>query len=255
MSSHPISPALKAYLKRLKLSPMLETLPERITLARQQKTPPESFLELVLADEVARRDRLEAKNRASKGGLDPSMVLEAWDDTAKVTYDHSLWAELISLRFLGAHSDLLLLGAVGVGKTFLGTALGHIACRRGFRVRFVQADKMLKMLKASRLDQTYEATLRQLITVDLLILDDFALDAMDATETRDIGELFRERHRKASLIVTSNRDPQEWLAMMAEPLRAQSAIDRLKNNAYELVIEGESYRDRQKPKWPPAETK
>jgi DNA replication protein DnaC len=253
MSSPPISSALRAYLKRLKLSPMLETLPERLTLARQQKTPHESFLELVLADEVMRRDRLEARNRAAKGGLDPSMVLEAWDDTAKVTYDHSLWAELTTLRFLEAHRDVLLLGAVGVGKTFLGTALGHIACRRGCRVRFVQADKMLKLLKASRLDQTYEATLRQLITVDLLILDDFGLDSMDSTETRDVGELLRERHRKASLIVTSNRDPDEWLAMMAEPLRAQSAIDRLKNNAYELVIEGESYRNRQKPKWPPGE--
>ncbi|MCA9709889.1 MAG: ATP-binding protein [Myxococcales bacterium] len=254
MTSASISPTLKAHLKRLKLSPMLQTLPERLTLARQQKTPHESFLELVLADEVMRRDRLEAKNRAAKGGLDPSMVVEAWDGTAQVTYDKSLWAELTTLRFLEAHHDVLLLGPVGVGKTFLGTALGHIACRRGCRVRFVQTDKMLKLLKASRLDQTYEATLRQLITVDLLILDDFALDPMDAIETRDLGELLREKHRRTSLIVTSNRDPGEWLAMMAEPLRAQSAIDRLKNNAYELIIEGESYRDRQKPKWPPGQT-
>jgi DNA replication protein DnaC len=56
-----------------------------------------------------------------------------------------------------------------------------------------------------------------------------------------------ERHRRAATVVTSNREPVEWLGLMADPLLAQSAIDRLQSAAYELVIEGESYRRRQKP--------
>jgi DNA replication protein DnaC len=79
------------------------------------------------------------------------------------------------------------------------------------------------------------------------LLDDFGLDAMDAQESRDAYELFLERHRTGSLVVTSTRGPDEWLATFADPVRAQSAIDRFANNAYDLVIEGESYRVRLKP--------
>ena len=70
---------------------------------------------------------------------------------------------------------------------------------------------------------------------------------MDVVESRDAYDIFTERHRAGSMIVTSNRGPDEWLATFADPLRAQSAIDRFTGNAYDLVVEGESYRPRQKP--------
>jgi len=234
-------------LKRLRLGPMRDTLPERIELARQQKMPYQDFLELVFSDEVERRDRLGAQGRARRGNLDAQMILENWDETAKVTFDRQLWAELCTLRFLESHHHVLLLGPVGVGKTFLATALGQIACRRGHPVHMMRADKMLKELKAARLDRTYDAEMRRLIRADLLIVDDLGLDQLDGDGSRDIYEIIVERHRAGSMIVTSNREPQEWLATMTDPLRAQSAIDRLQNAAYELVIEGESYRKRQKP--------
>ena len=89
--------------------------------------------------------------------------------------------------------------------------------------------------------------MRALARIEVLILDDLALQAMDATETSDSYELIVERHQKTSTIVTSNRDPSEWIAVMSDPLLAQSAIDRLVSTSYELVIEGESYRRRQRP--------
>jgi DNA replication protein DnaC len=115
-------------------------------------------------------------------------------------------------------------------------------------VLFSRTDVLLKGLKASRLDGTYEAEMRRLIRVDLLILDDFLLRPLDATETADVYEVVVERHRRASTVVTYNRDPSEWLAAMADPLLAQSAVDRLQSAAHELVVEGESYRRRQKPR-------
>lgn len=243
-----ISIDLKAVLRRLKLSRMLDTLPERLTLARQQKMPHQDFLLLTLGDEATRRDSQAAAMRASKAALDPEMQLELWDPTAKVTYDEVLFNELVSLRFIETGAHVAIVGPVGVGKTFLAHALGHVACRRPYSVVAVRADRMLKTLKHARLDNSYEAELRRLIAVNLLIVDDFGLDAMDADESRDAYEIFTERHRSGSMIVTSNRGPDEWLGTFADPMRAQSAIDRFHGNSYDLVIEGESYRSRQKPK-------
>jgi len=242
-----ISPDLKTVLRRLKLSKMLDTLPERLTLARQQKMPHQDFLLMVLSDEATRRDSLGATLRAQRAHLDPDMQLEAWDDTANVTFDRMLLNELASLRFIAAHQHVALIGPVGVGKTFLAHALGHIACRRGMSTMSVRCDRMLKSLKHARLDNSYEAELRKLLAVDLLIIDDFALDTMDATESRDAFEILTERHRSGSIVLTSNRGPDEWHALFADPLRAQAAIDRFTNSAYDLIIEGESYRSRQKP--------
>jgi len=250
----PLSPELKRIMRQLKLGRMLDTLPERLVLARQQHLSHVAFLELVLTDEAHRRDSSSAARRAHQAGLDPAMRLDTWDESAAVRYDRTCWSELTSLRFLDGPHGALLLGAVGVGKTHLATALGHIAVRRRIPTLMLRADAMFKRLKASRLDNSTEAEMRRLAGIQLLIVDDFALKPMDAIETADFYELIVARHHKASTVLTSNRGPDEFLAMMSDPLLAQSAIDRLTSTTHELIIEGESYRRRQKPSVDTAKT-
>ena len=247
MNPDVITPELKTVLRRLKLSRMLDTLSERFVLARQQKMPHQDFLLLALSDEATRRDSQAASLRADRARLEKDSQLERWDETSKVEFDRTLLNELASLRFIESHNHVAIVGSVGVGKTFLAHALGHIACRRGHSALAIGADAMLKSLKHARLTQTHEKELRALLTVDLLIVDDFGLDVMDAQESRDAHAIMIERHRAGSMIVTSNRGPDEWLATFADPVRAQGAIDRFTSNAYDLIIEGESYRDRLKP--------
>jgi len=129
----------------------------------------------------------------------------------------------------------------------LQPALGHIACRRAHCVLALRADKILRALKHARLDNSYEVELRKLLACDLLIVDDFALDTMDAIESRDVYEIIIERHRARSMIFTSNRGSDEWLATFSDALLAQSAVDRFTGNAYDLLIDGESYRQRLEP--------
>ena len=249
VSSSPVLNAeLVSALKRLKLGRIAETLPERLVLADKQDMSFDDLLLLVLTDEIARRDNTAADVRVSQARLDPAIRLEVWDKSAKVTFDKRLLGELTSLRFLEAHRHVVVMGPVGVGKTFVSQALGHIACRHGYHVHFTRADEMLRTLRQSRLDNSRDAEMMKLISVDLLILDDFALEPMSKEESRDVYQLFLERTGRGSMVVSSNRDTAEWLAMFDDVLLAQSAVDRFKNAAYDFVIEGESYRPRLKPK-------
>lgn len=242
-----LNPELVDALKRLRLGRIAESLPERLVLAEKQEIAFDELLLMLLTDEIARRDGAAAENRAAQAGLDPSMRLEQWDKTSKVSFDKRVLSELVSLRFLETHRHVCVLGPVGVGKTFIASALGHLACRHGYNVKFGRADETLRLLRQSRFDNSRDAEMLELTTVDLLILDDFALEPMSKEESKDVYQLFLERTGRGSMIITSNRDTAEWLAMFDDVMLAQSAVDRFKNSAYDFVIDGESYRARLKP--------
>jgi DNA replication protein DnaC len=134
----------------------------------------------------------------------------------------------------------------------MANALGHIAVRRGHSVHTERADKLFKRLRAARLDGSYEHEMRRFQRVELLIIDDLGLHRVETVEAGDFYELIVERHRAASTITRSNREPPELLAMLADPLLAQSAMDRVQSAAFELVIAGPSCRQRQKTSRTPA---
>lgn len=247
MSAYAVSPELVVALKRLRLGGLLPTLADRIVMAEKQSLPFQDLLLMLLLDESSRRDSTAATRRAETAGLDPDMVLERWDKGAKVTYDRRVMNELVSLRFVEQHRNAVILGPVGVGKTFLSNALGHLCCHAGFNAKLLRADALLRLLKQSRMDNSRDAVMTELVTIDVLIIDDFALEPMSRDESRDIYQLFVERNARASTIVTSNRDTAEWIATFDDALLAQSAVDRFKNNTFDLVVDGESYRSKLKP--------
>ena len=136
---------------------------------------------------------------------------------------------------------------VGVGKTHLATALGHIAIRRRIPTLMLRADAMFSGSKHPVSTTAPKPRCVAWPKFAFLLIDDFALQPMDATATADFYELVVARHQQASTVVTSNRGPDEWLAIMTDPMLAESAVDRLTSTAHELVIDGPSYRLRQKP--------
>jgi len=218
MPSPTVDHELVAALKRLKLGPIADTLEDRLVLAEKQDLSFQQLLLLVLTDEIHRRDSTAAERRAKQAHLDPQMRMEHFDKSAKVTFDKRLLAELMSLRFVESHRHVVILGPVGVGKTFIATALGHVACKHGYHVRLLRADEMLRTLRHSRLDNSRDEEMLELVSVDLLILDDFALEAMTKEESKDVYQLFLERTGRASMIVTSNRDTAEWISMFDDML-------------------------------------
>ena len=114
-------------------------------------------------------------------------------------------------------------------------------------VRFIHADDFFKAMAQTRVDHSLEKTFRSFLAPDLLILDDFGLQRMTAQQSTDIYELVIARHRRSSLVITSNRGVDEWLGLFDDAILGNSALDRLANASYQIVIEGSSYRERLSP--------
>ena len=137
---------------------------------------------------------------------------------------------------------LLISGPTGSGKTHLAQALGHQGCRQGKRVKFIRSAVMFREMKASRADNTWEKSLRKLTLPDLLIIDDFGLSELRHTQAEDIYEIVAERHLNESFIFTSNRKIEAWVNLFPDPAMGNAVVDRLVNQSYVIILEGESYR-------------
>jgi len=242
-----VTAELKPLLKRLKLGAMMDTLPERLALARRDQLDYAAFLQILLADEVGRRDNRNLEVRLQKAGFEEICRLDDFDWTAGVTLDRRLVDTAFSLDFLSRHEHVLLVGPVGVGKSFLAQALGYAVVRAGHSVRFTRADAFFKSLAQSRVDHTLEKAFRSYLTPDLLILDDFGLQKLTAQQSTDLYELIIARHRQSSFVITSNRAVEEWLGLFDDSILGNSALDRLANASYQIVMEGASYREQLSP--------
>jgi DNA replication protein DnaC len=238
---------LKPLFKRLKLGAMLDTLPERLALARKDQLDYAAFLQILLTDEVQRRDNRNLELRLQKAGFEELCRLEDFDWSAGIKLDRRLIDLVFSLEFLNRHEHVLFVGPVGVGKSYLAQALGYAAARAGHNVRFIRSDVYFRTLAQARVDHTIEKAFHSFLTPDLLILDDFGLQRLTAQQSTDLYELIIARHRKASFVITSNRAIDEWLGLFDDPVLGNSALDRLANASYQIVIDGASYRERQSP--------
>ncbi len=242
-----LNESLKTELKRLRLSGLINSIPDRIAYAKKTKMGYQDFLEMLLQDEIDRRDQLSLENRLQKAKFSEEQVFENFDWDAPISFDRKKIKDLFGLGFLDRKEDVVFMGPVGVGKTFLASALGHSACRSGKKVLFTRSDSLLKELLQSRADNSTDRVMRKFTSIDLLIIDDFGLKKLHNEQSSDFYELIVERHKRCSTIITSNRAVEEWIPLFNDPLLAQSAVDRFAHNAHQIVIEGDSYRSKQGP--------
>lgn len=233
---------LRQYLKKLRLSPILDTLPERVAYAKGNKLSHLEFLEMLLSDEVERRHHGTLARRLQQAKVNLDQVLERFDWEAKITLDRDRLNALTGLDWIECKENVILTGPVGVGKTFIANALAHVACRRNKSVIVIKSSQMFKNLYAARADNSLEKELVRLIAPSLLVIDDFGLGKLSPEQAHDFYEIVSERYERASTIITSNRHITEWVNLFDDSILANSALDRLAHNAHQMIIEGESYR-------------
>jgi DNA replication protein DnaC len=233
---------LKPKLTRLKLSGMMDSLQLRFDQAVQERMTFSDFLERLLQDEVERRDTKQLSRRLVKSGLAAEKTLETFDFTFNPKIHEPSVREIGLCNFMRERENVFFVGPSGVGKSHLAQAIGHEAVRRGHEVLFRRTAPLFRWTSSGRGDGSRLRRLKAVISVPLLILDDFGLQLLSEEEQNDLYEVLCERYEKHSTIITSNRDFGEWPMVFSNPLMSSAAMDRLVHHAVKFVIEGKSYR-------------
>ena len=233
-------------LKQLRLTGMLETLDVRVKQAEDSRSGYMEFLMTLIEDEFERRQSRQLVRRLKKAGFDGEKTLEGFDFSFNPQIPAGKIKQLSNCAYIERRENIFFLGPVGVGKSHLAQALGHIACRMGYDVLNTKAIKMFRYINGGRADNTLEDRIKQYTTVPLLIIDDFGLKSLTSTQGDDFYEIVSERYMKRSTIFTSNRAIEDWHGLFTDPIIANSILDRIAHNAHQIVLTGESYRNKGK---------
>lgn len=241
---------LREAMKALRLTGMLATLDDRLAQARDTPLGHVEILQLLLEDELARRQSAALTRRLSRARFETTQAtLEGFDFTANPKLPTAAIRDLAALRWLTNGESIILYGPVGVGKTHLAQALGHNAIRRGIDVRFSKTSRLLADLAGGHADHSWDKRLREYTRPGVLILDDFAMRAFTDTQADDLYELTSERAAAGRpMILTSNRKPTDWYPLFPNPVIAESLLDRLINASHALLVDGPSYRPHKRPR-------
>jgi len=145
-------------------------------------------------------------------------------------------------NFIQKHENIIITGSTGIGKSYLATALGYQACTLGFKVYYANMGKLFSRLKMGKADGSYIREISKIERQDLLILDDFGLLPIDNQNRSALMEIVEDRHKKASMIITSQLPVNCWHEAIGEKTIADAILDRIVHDAHRIELKGESLR-------------
>lgn len=239
MLTHPTLDQLKA----LKFDGMVEAFTELETQDGAATLSHAEWLGLLIDRETASREtkRFESRMRTAKlrhVGASPEDV----DYRSRRNLDKALFQQLLTGKWIKDRRNLMITGPCGVGKTWLACALAQSACRSGTTVLYKRLPRLFDELEMAHGDGRFPRLFRSLTKTDLLILDDWGPDRLNAAQRRDLMEIVEDRYEAGSTLITSQLPIDAWHDVIGEPTFADAILDRLVHNAYRIGLDGQSMR-------------
>ena len=211
------------------------------TGVRNQFTADELVSHLVDAEWDDRHNRKLA--RLLKGArFRYGASFEEIDFTLNRNIDKNQLLRLSSCQWVESHQDCILVGPTGAGKSFIASALGHQACMYGFKVGYYPSSKLFAHLKLSRADGSYLKELAKIQKLDVIIIDDFGLEPLDAQNRLTLLEILEDRHGRRSSVFVSQLPLSSWHEVIGDPTIADAICDRIIHNAHRIELKGDSVR-------------
>lgn len=231
-------------LRTLRLDGMVHAIEEQAISVAASELPFDDRLTMLVQREVDWRDDKRVARLLKAARLKVSAAcIEDINWRASRSLDRSLVATLAGGDWLRHARNLLITGATGCGKTWLACALAHQAARTGFSVLYVRAARLFDELQVAHGDGSFARRLTQLAKLDLLLIDDFAISPIGASERNDLLELLDDRVGTRSTIITSQLPVKAWHTYLNDPTLADAILDRIVHSSHRIDLKGRSLRD------------
>jgi DNA replication protein DnaC len=224
----------------MKLSVMAEQFSEQMQQPSFHNMSFEDRLGLLVDAEWNRRKNNHLEKLIRTATLRyPHACVEDIEYHADRRLDQSLILKLSTGNYVHEKHNVVLMGASGAGKTYIGCALGIAACRQFLPAKYVRLPELFTDLAIARGEGTYKRVIANYKKVSLLILDEWLLVPLTEIEARDLLEIIEARHQQASTIFISQFAPEGWHEKIGEQTMADAILDRIVHNSYEILIDGE----------------
>lgn len=206
-------------------------------------TPDEMVAHLVEAEWDDRYNRKLDRSLHSAHFRYKAAIEQVIFDETRVL-DKNQVLRLAECTFIKKKENVLITGSTGVGKSFVASALGHQACSLGYKVMYTHSTKLFAKLKLAKADGTYLKELTKMEKQDLLLIDDFGIQPLDAQSRTSLMEIIEDRHGKSSTMFTSQVPIGMWHEVIGEQTIADAILDRIVHDSHRLEMKGDSMRKR-----------